>query len=86
MTVRLFPGPAPLRGNGEQLDAHERSRLRAAALHARRIYPGDLGLLAYRELLALADLGFRFDRDALVPRLAAAILATPSPAAEPGAG
>ena len=72
--LRTFPGP-PVRDDGERSDRTERARLRAAALHARRVYPGDLGLLAYRELTALADFGLRFNRDALLPRLATAILA-----------
>jgi hypothetical protein len=80
---RLFPGPAPLRGDGTDLDPAERARLRAAALHARRVYPGDLGVLASREITALAEFGMRFDHDALIPRLATAILAVP---AQPDAG
>jgi hypothetical protein len=77
--IRIFPGSAPIRGNGENLDPAERARLRAAALHARRVYPGDLGILASRELTELADFGMRHDRDALIPRLATAILAMPAP-------
>jgi hypothetical protein len=84
--IRLFPGAAPVRGHGEALDPAERARLRAAALHARRVYPGDLGVLASRELTALAEFGMRFDRDALIPRLATAILAmaAPQPDAQDG--
>ena len=81
--IRLFPGPAPVRGHGEALDPAERARLRAAALRARRVYPGDLGVLAAREITALAEFGLRFDHDALIPRLATAILAIP---AQPDAG
>lgn len=82
MTIRLFPAPAPIRGDAEEFRADERARLRAAALHARRIYPPELGELACRELTAYADFGFRFESDSLIPRLATAILATAAPAAD----
>jgi hypothetical protein len=78
--IRLFPGPAPIRGEARTLTAADRARLRTAALKARHLYPGALGLLAARELTALADMGFPFDRDALIPWLAAQILATEAPA------
>ena len=69
-------GPAPIA-------VHERSRLRAAALHARRVLPGGVGELVQRELTSYADFGWRFSGDALIPRLAAEILATPSPRRTP---
>ncbi len=53
--------------------------MRAAALHARRLYPGGLGELAFRELTAYADFGYRFAADALIPRLAGEILAMALP-------
>jgi len=53
----------------------EQTDLRTAALRARRMYPGEIGELVYRELLAYADFGHRFARDALIPDLAARILA-----------
>ena len=74
-----LPGTGPLHGSAPALAAHERSRVRAAALQARRLYPGGLGELAYRELVAYADFGYRFAADALIPRLAAEILATAVP-------
>ncbi len=72
-------GTAPLHGSAPALAAHERSRVRAAALRARRLYPGGLGELAYRELVAYADFGYRFAVDKLIPKLAAEILATKLP-------
>lgn len=78
MTIRLHPAPPPIRGDAEEIHAHDRSRLRAAAQHARRLYPGGLGELVHRELTAYADFGFRFVGDALIPRLATEILDTPS--------
>ena len=80
MTVRLYPGAAPIGGNAELLQMHESSRLRAAALHARRTIPGALGELVYRELVAYAEFGYRFGADALIPRLAGEVLAIRTPA------
>jgi len=73
--MRLFPAPKKIRGDAVELQLHEQSRYRAAALHARRVLPGPLGELVYRELNAYADFGYRFATDGLIPRLAAEILA-----------
>jgi hypothetical protein len=75
MTNTRLPASVPLRGNATALPPHDRSRVRAAALHARRLYPGPLGELVHRELTAYADFGYQFSGDALIPRLAAEILA-----------
>jgi hypothetical protein len=64
MLYATHPPSAPLRGDATALPFHERSRIRAAALHARRLYPGRVG-----------DFGYRLSNDALIPRLAAEILA-----------
>jgi hypothetical protein len=80
MTVRQFPSQAPLRGDAAPLNAHERAKVRAAAHHSRRVYPGPLGELVHRELTAYAEFGYRFAIDALVPRLATEILAMPAAA------
>jgi hypothetical protein len=55
------------------LEHQEKVRYRWAAVHGRRMYPGALGELIYRELTAYADFGYRFKDDGLIPRLAAAI-------------
>jgi hypothetical protein len=47
-----------------------------AAFRARRVYPGPVGLLVCRELLAWADFGHRLGKDALVRQLVAEILET----------
>jgi hypothetical protein len=74
MTIRLFTASSPkIPGNATELEQHERARYRIAALHGRRIYPGPLGELVYRELTAYADFGYRFTDDGLIPRLAADI-------------
>lgn len=75
MTIKLFPAPPPIRGDATQMPMHERARYRAAAGHARRIYPGPLGELVFRELTAYADFGYRLAGDGLIPRLATAVLA-----------
>ena len=74
MNYTTLPTPGPLRGDAPPLLQHERSKMRAAGLHARRLYPGPVGDLIYRELCAYADFGYRFGDRALIPRLAAEIL------------
>jgi hypothetical protein len=76
MTIKLFPGPPPISGDAARMQFHEVSRCRAAAQYARRLYPGPLGELVFRELNAHAELGYRFTNDGLIPRLVIAILAT----------
>jgi len=74
MTIRLFSASSPkIPGNAIGLEHQEQVRYRWAALHGRRMYPGALGELIYRELTAYADFGYRFKNDGLIPRLAAAI-------------
>ncbi|WP_250556384.1 hypothetical protein [Pseudonocardia lacus] len=78
----MIPNPSPtgpkLRGDAREFTAHERSRVRAAAFHARRVHPGPVGALLQRELSAYAEFGYRFDTDRLVPRLVDEILAAPA--------
>ena len=61
------------------MEQHERTRIRAAARHARRVYPGPVGELIHRELNAYADFGVRFSVDALVPSLVEQVLKLPVP-------
>jgi len=75
MTSLTAVGQGPATGLAQPFEVHEKSRIRAAARHARRVYPGDLGELLYRELNAYAEFGIRFSVDALIPRLATQILA-----------
>ena len=77
MTIRLVTGTAGLDGTAPDIPQHDRCRFRAAAHHARRLYPGCVGELLHRELVAYAEFGHRFGREALVPRLADEILAMP---------
>ena len=65
-------------GTPDPLYLHELSQFRWAAARARGLYPGCLGELAQRELIAYADFGYRGAAgDNLIARLAAEILATP---------
>ncbi|MEJ2860165.1 hypothetical protein [Actinomycetospora flava] len=76
--IEMPPQPPVIRGDAPVLLPHERSRLRAAAHHARRALPGPLGDLVHRELMAYAEFGHRMTDDALIPRLAADVLARPA--------
>ncbi len=84
MTLLTTVGPERTGGPAVPFPAHEKSRIRAAARHARRVYPGDVGELLFRELNAYAEFGIRFSVDALIPRLATRILATPVADVTPG--
>jgi hypothetical protein len=83
MTIKLFPAMPKISGDAPPLPFDEMSRYRAAASHARRIFPGALGELGERELSAYAEFGYRFSNDGLIPRLAAAVLATQFEPAQP---
>lgn len=60
MTITLFPGHPEISGDAPKLAFHEQGRYRAAAGHARRVLPGPVGELVYRELSAYAEFGYRF--------------------------
>ena len=66
-----------------RLEHHERSRIRAAAHRAKKLYPGPVAALIERELTSVAEFGFRFDRGgqtaALVHHLMTAQGATSEP-------
>lgn len=76
--IRLFPPETPpIPGDPDgRLSPQESSRLRAAAHHAKRAYPGPVGELLARELTAYADFGYRFAADGLLVRLAVDVLGT----------
>ncbi|HEX4247770.1 MAG TPA: hypothetical protein VH008_07870 [Pseudonocardia sp.] len=77
MTLHIYPGTPRAKGDADALAARDMLRYRTAALHARRAFPGAVGELMSRELNAYADFGYRFSADALIPRLADEVLATP---------
>jgi len=74
--------------SGSRQNPRGREETRAPREHAipdggrtcRRIYPGPLGELVFRELSAYVEFGYRFGHDGLILRLADAVLATdPNP-------
>ena len=58
-------------------ELHTRSRYRAAAHHAKRAYPGAVGLLLSREILSWEEFGYRLGGEGLMTQVVADILATP---------
>ena len=75
MTIMLFPGPDDVPGDAKRLTFHESALYRTAAGRARRIYPGPIGELVFRELSAYVEFGYRLGNEGLIPRLADAVLA-----------
>lgn len=57
----------------------QQSHYAAAAQFALRRYPGPVGELIHRELVAYAEFGHRFATDALIPRLVVQVLRPPDP-------
>ncbi|ALE72135.1 hypothetical protein Ae168Ps1_2591c [Pseudonocardia sp. Ae168_Ps1] len=51
------------------MEHHEKMRMRAAAFRATRVYPGPVGELISRELLAWEDFGYRLGGNRLVGEL-----------------
>jgi hypothetical protein len=63
----------------ERLTHHERERIKAAATHALKVFPGPIGAFLSRELLAWEQVGLRLGNGSLTHRTIDAILATPVP-------
>lgn len=61
------------------MDHHEKMRIRAAAFKATRIYPGPVGEVLSRELLAWEEFGYRLDKSGSVLRLVDVITKTSIP-------
>lgn len=75
MPTETLKGWAPTRRDDEELGSIERSQYLEAARRASWAYPGALGELVQRELVAFVQFGYRLTGDGLIPRLAAEILA-----------
>jgi|1185.fasta_scaffold332560_3 hypothetical protein len=58
-----------------KMDATERSKISAAAHRAKRLFPGPVGELLYREIDVYAQFGWRMDQSGLMPRLVDHIMA-----------
>ena len=54
----------------------EKARVRAAAFRATRLYPGPVGQVLSRELLAWEEFGYRFGNDSVMRELVDHVLAT----------
>ena len=65
-----------------RMDHHEKARLRAASFRATRLYPGPVGELLSRELLAWEEFGYRLGGSQLIMRLVDHVLTAPLPQAE----
>lgn len=64
--------------NPNRMDQHERAKMRAAAFQATRVYPGAVGEMLKREIIAWEEFGFRFTTDALMNRLIAELMKAPT--------
>jgi hypothetical protein len=63
------PTDAPAR-----MEQQERMQLRAAAFRATRVFPGPVGELVSKDLLAFEDFGYVLGGHGLVARLVAAVM------------
>ena len=64
---------------------HEKARLRAAAFRAKKIYPGPVGELVSRELLAWEDFGYRLGGERPVMELVDHVIKATEPHPAPAA-
>lgn len=71
--------PAPA-ATLERMDSVDRMRLRAAAFRATRVYPGPVGELVCRELLAFEEFGYILGLQGPTMKLVAHIEETPTKA------
>lgn len=62
-----------------ELAFHEKSALRAAALRAKRVYPGPVGELVSREILAWEDFGKLLGGDGLIMSLVRQVMTASLP-------
>lgn len=62
-----------------EMEQHAKTRLRGAAFRARKVHPGAVGLLVERELLAVAEFGYRMANGSLPLAVADEIMAAPLP-------
>ena len=63
--------------NSVVMNQHEKTRLRAAAFRATRLYPGPVGELLAHELTTWDEFGYRLGGDRLIMRLVEHVLTTP---------
>jgi hypothetical protein len=82
MTGPFGIAKVPPTAGPDRLDPHERMRIRTAAFEAKRRYPGPIGELVQRELLAHEEFGYRTRQDGLMGRLVAELSRPPVPRKE----
>jgi len=68
-----------------KLEHVDRARLTAAALRARRVFPGPVGSCISDELTTWAEFGWRLGGESRIGKLVAAIMAVPLPEPEAAA-
>ncbi len=61
------------------LDHHEKQNLRNAAYRATVVYPGPVGELISREIMAWEDFGFRLSHDNTIMNVVRHVLTAPTP-------
>lgn len=68
--IYVDPPPAiPVADQTWRMDHHEKLRVRASAFRATRLYPGPVGELISRELLAWEEFGYRLAANGSIMRL-----------------
>lgn len=65
------------------MSAQEKTRLRAAAYRAKKLYPGPVGEVLYREIEVWYEFGYRFGGNALIGSVVDQILKTEIPPPPP---
>lgn len=60
------------------MNHQEKGRLRAAAFRVRRVYPGPVGELLSRELLAWEEFGYRLGSKSLIMALVEDVIRAPA--------
>ncbi|ANY07353.1 hypothetical protein AFB00_14845 [Pseudonocardia sp. HH130630-07] len=60
------------------MEHHEKTRMRAAAFRATRLYPGPVGELVSREILSWEEFGYRLGGDRMIAELVDHVLRAPS--------
>jgi hypothetical protein len=61
----------------ERMTHAELTRIRAAANRARRLYPGPVGEVLYRELISWEEFGYRLGGATVISRLVEHLLRAP---------
>lgn len=74
--TELMKGP---KAPAVPMEQHEKARLRAAAVRAKRVYPGPAGELLSRDILTWEEFGYRLGSSSLILRLVEQIMTAELP-------